>query len=193
RRHLKEATVTVASPKSVKAGQHYDVMFGDDIVNEQNFRNPELMKKAIEDFSLYVPLIDPGGYKYVTGTRYVFGDLYEHIIRHNEKGDWIISIKECWFTVEEAGTKVKKPLFPRQRLDDGRLIGFTIEMLEQMQRDDPQMFAAQYLNRPIAAETQLFPEELVLSRVKATSDQDFPALMSKVLFIDLATSGDNDD
>src|SRR5208282_733899 len=41
RTHLKEWTVGIASPKSVKTGQHYDAMFADDLVNDQNFRSKE--------------------------------------------------------------------------------------------------------------------------------------------------------
>jgi hypothetical protein len=43
---LAQATVTVASPKSVKTGQHYDLGFFDDLVNDQNFRNPKLVQKV---------------------------------------------------------------------------------------------------------------------------------------------------
>src|SRR5579859_7922017 len=73
----KDPTVFVASPKSVKAGLHPDVGFFDDLVTEINYRSPELMAKVIEDFGHFVPLINPGGYRYVTGARYTFGDLYE--------------------------------------------------------------------------------------------------------------------
>jgi predicted phage terminase large subunit-like protein len=189
RMHLKEPTVLVASPKSVKAGQHFDAGFFDDLINEQNYKNPELVQKAIDDFNHYVPLIDPGGYRYVTGTRYIFGDLYEWIIRHNEKKNWKITIRACW-KVGPDGTKTV--LFPQRRLPDGRLIGFTLEMLEQFQRDDPGMFAAQYLNMPIAEGERLFTEALLLGAVRSPKAENFPVLGGSILFIDLAASRTNE-
>src|ERR1035437_8633374 len=203
---FKEGTVTVASPKSVKAGQHYEVGFFDDLIHEQNFRNPELVLKAISDFNTYVPLIDPGGYRYVTGTRYTFGDLYEWIIRRNNDpitgGNWQISHRACW-TVNPDGTPLINPdgtrtlLFPRRELPDGRFIGYTLEQLLSIQADDPAMFAAQYLNQPIATESQLFSEALMLEHVR-TNKEISPnsweiELGVRTLFVDIATSGNNDD
>jgi len=190
--YLKEETVTVASPKSIKAGQHYDAGFFDDLIHEQNFRNAELVEKAIEDFSLYVPLIDPGGYRYVTGTRYTFGDLYEHIQRLNtESHSWQISIKGCW-EINEDGSKTL--LFPQVKLPDGsKTVGHTLEMLESIQAEDPEMFAAQYLNQPIATDSQLFTEHLLMSHVRSPQEPNFPQLGQRTFFIDLSTSGKNDD
>lgn len=184
RKQLQQATVTVASPKAIKTGQHYDVGFFDDLVNDQNYRNPELLQKVQEDFDMAFPLIDPGGYRRVTGTRYTFGDLYETLLRRDSEaktndGKWKISVKDCWL----GGGQ---PRFPQRTLANGRLIGFTRELLLQIQRDDPVMFASQYLNRPIAVGQQLFPEEKMLAAVIAP--QDAPALSQAILFVDLASS-----
>lgn len=188
-----QATVTVASPKASKTGQHYDAGFFDDLVTAENYDNPEQIQQTIKDFSLYVPLIDPGGYRYVTGTRYTFGDLYEHIIRQDaESHSWQISIRGCW-TVNEDGSK--KLLFPQVKLDDGRLVGHTLDFLEKKQVEDPQMFSAQYMNQPIVAGTQLFTDDLLLGHVRTKLEEGFPSLGHAVLFVDLATSqhGDSDD
>lgn len=188
----KEATVTVASPRSTKTGMHFEVGFFDDLVTAENYDSPEQLQKTITDFALYIPLIDPGGYKYVTGTRYTFGDLYEHILREDaESHSWQISIRACW-TVNDG---VKTLLFPQVKLDDGRTIGHTIEMLEAMQAKNPQMFAAQYLNKPIAEGTQLFTDEMMLSHVRSSLEETFPILGNKSLFVDVATSdsGPSDD
>lgn len=186
RKHLKEGTVTVASPKTVKAGQHYDAGFFDDLVNEQNYLNPELVKKAIDDFNHYTPLIDPGGYKYVTGTRYVFGDLYEWIIEKNkETKSWAITHRACWDILPDG---TKRVVFPQRKLSDGRLIGFTLEMLEKFQREDPEMFSCQYLNQPAMADRQQFTEELLMKQVRDEKDKYYPAANPVVLFIDLAAS-----
>ena len=183
---LKDGTVTVASPKTIKAGQHYDAGFFDDLIHEQNYKNPRLVLQAIKDFNMYTPLIDPGGYRYVTGTRYTFGDLYEWILRKNtETQEWHITVRPCW-VVNEDGSKTS--LFPPRKLTDGRTVGFSVEHLESIQREDAEMFAAQYLNQPISVTAQLFPEELMLSHVRSTKEENFPGLGYKTLFIDLAAS-----
>ncbi len=189
KRSRKDPTVFVASPRSSKAGLHPDVGFFDDLVTEQNYRNPELLKKTIEEFSHYTPLINNGGYFYVTGTRYAFGDLYEHIIRTNTDGKWKITVKGCW--QEDAnGSRVGGSNFPPRRLERGpragETIGISLEELLSIQRDNPETFAAQYLNRPIAAGHQTFTEQLLLGAVvpKDTAAAVGPA----VLIVDLASS-----
>lgn len=178
RKHLKEATVMAASAKSTKAGQHYDVLFADDLVTEQNFRNPDVLAKVEEDFAHCIPLVDPGGYKIVTGTRYTFGDLYENIIRRNADSEsWKISVKDCW-------TSQGEPLFPQRIALDGRTVGFTKELLRQIEQDFPDTFSAQYLNRPIAAKSHYFPAALIQSRVKPVP----VGLSAPIVFIDLASS-----
>jgi predicted phage terminase large subunit-like protein len=66
-------------------------------------------------------------------------------------------------------------------------------MLLQIQAEDPEMFAAQYLNQPISTSAQLFTEQLMLQHVRTQNDEKFPALGNKTLIVDLATSGNNDD
>ena len=184
-RTRKDPTVFVASPKSIKAGLHPDVGFFDDLVNEQNFKNPDLMKQVIEDFSHYTPLINPGGYFYVTGTRYTFGDLYEHIERTND-GRWQITRRDCWIENPD-GTKTSR--FPVRRLEDGRTIGISVEMLLAIQKDNPETFAAQYLNQPIAAGSQLFPEALILGAVRPKPTPN-ETVGPAILFVDLAEGRD---
>jgi predicted phage terminase large subunit-like protein len=180
RKHLKEATVTAASPKAISTGQHYDAFFADDLVHANNFRNIEQLDKLEIEFSHFVPLIDPGYYTTVTGTRYHHADIYGRIIRRNQ-GDWAVSVKSCF---RPDGSL----LFPQRTAKDGRVIGFTPELLKQIQSDDPEMFSAQYLNQIIPAKTQLFPEALMLSSVRASKDPEFPATSPTIFTVDLASS-----
>jgi predicted phage terminase large subunit-like protein len=185
RTHLKEWTVGVASPKSVKAGQHYDAMFADDLVNETNFRSKELQEKAIEDFNHYTPLIEPGGIKTVTGTRYSFGDLYGHIIRTDaERREWEISVRTCW----KENDRKNGVLFPQVKTEDNRTIGFTEELLGRIQKDDPATFSCQYLNQPIIAGQQKFTTDLLMRAVVTVPPSQIPTLGPAVLFLDLAAS-----
>ena len=185
RKQLQQATVTVASPKSIKTGQHYDLGFFDDLVNDSNYRNSDLLAKVEEDFNMARPLVDPGCPRFVSGTRYAFGDLYENIIRRNQ-GEWTISVKTCW---KDGADRL--PRFPQYKTKDGRLVGLTRQMLEQIERESPGIFASQYLNYPIAASQQVLPEHVLLSAV--ISRDDAPALSPAILFVDLASEGEDPD
>jgi hypothetical protein len=184
---LPQATFTVASPKSVKSGQHYDLGLFDDLVNDQNFRSPTLVEKVREDFTLASSLIDPGCYRWVSGTRYTFGDLYETILRWQTKsGKWIVSVKDCWTDGSAALPDILKiPRFPRFTKRSGERGGFTTEELLQMQEDDISTFACQYLNKPIHSSKLAFTEEILNDATIAKDSA--PYLGNSVLMIDLAT------
>lgn len=179
RMHLKDPTVAVASPKAVATGAHCDFFFADDLVNTANFRNPELQDKLEEDFSHFIPLLDPGGYTIVTGTRYTAADVYGRIIKRS--GEWRISVKASY---DENGVL----LFPQRTLPDGRKIGFTREMLDQIEKDDPVTFNAQYMNRIFSANRQTFPLELLLSSVRSTKHEQYPKDHLCYFAVDLAES-----
>jgi predicted phage terminase large subunit-like protein len=185
RKNQTQPTLAVASPQALKTGEHFDVGFFDDLVHEKNFRNPALVQKAIDDFNHYTPLVQHG-YKYVTGTRYVFGDLYEWIIDKNmETESWKITQKACW-TEQPDGSK--EVLFKRRVLPDGRPIGFTLEMLLRIQMEDPEMFSAQYLNQPALADQQKFTLEMLSNQLRTDRHEEFPAGSQTIFVIDLASS-----
>lgn len=98
-----EPTMAISTAKSVKAGSHYDIIFADDLVNDQNYTSEKLLTKCKEDYKQIRTLLAPDGYMYVTGTRYSFGDLYEQILdlakkEMQETGQrtWNFSILPCW-------------------------------------------------------------------------------------------------
>ena len=179
RMHLKDPTVAVASPKAVATGAHCDFFFADDLVHTANYRNDELQDKLEEDFAHFVPLLDPGGYTTVTGTRYTAADVYGRMIKKG--GEWHISVKASY----DADGKL---LFPQRGLSDGRKIGFTREMLDQIEKDDPVTFNAQYMNRIHATGRQTFPQEMILTSVRSTKDPRYPANTVCYFAVDLAES-----
>jgi hypothetical protein len=185
---LAQATITVASPKSVKTGQHYDIGFFDDLVNESNYQNPKLLIKVQENFTLGQSLIDPGNYRFVTGTRYAFGDLYEQIVRWQEKDHkWLIDIRDCWTDASKnLPDEAKEPRFPQFRKKNGELGGFTRELLLQMQRDDTATFACQYLNKPVHTSKQPFNKEMLYGACVPAKDS--PWLSQSLMMLDLASS-----
>lgn len=154
---LRQATITVASSKALTTGLHFDVGFFDDLVNQNNYRNPKLLEKVAEEFKMFIPLIDPGGYRYVTGTRYAFRDLYQKILELNKtQNTWTISIKNCW---TDDGKGVRFPQFTNAK---GEIHGFTRESLKEIEIEQGlEMFACQYLNQPVHGKLQIFSAELV--------------------------------
>lgn len=209
---LAQETVTVASPKSVKTGTHYDIGFFDDLVNDQNYRSKTLLMKVQQDFFACMPLIDPPFFAIMTGTRYAFGDVYENIQKANVKAEWRVSFRTCWADVLQT-----IPLFPQQPAIDrpwidehgighqgGKLVGFTKEMLDAMRDADPEMFASQYLNQPIRKGGQRFtraflesclvkPElytsaPMVTQIMLGSQQQNKIVLSPSILFVDLAST-----
>lgn len=180
---IAQATVTVASPNALTTSQHYDVMFFDDLIHAKNYRNPKLLEKAEQDFSDFAPLLNPGGYRYVTGTRYAHGDLYEKITFQNTNKEWTVSVKTCW---ADDGVGVR---FPQQvsKRDPNKLIGFTRAMLEGFAKEDAEKFSSNYLNRPASTGSQKFSKELIES-LFVDDDKVLPLLSGSVLFVDLASS-----
>src|SRR5260221_14084215 len=128
------------------------------MMNDQNYRSKVLLNKVREDFDMCFPLIDPGCPRFVSGTRYAFGDLYETIIKRSknedgqDRGEWVISLKTCW---RDDGS-VRFPQFVGK---DGNSHGFTKELLAQIMRDNPAMFDSQYLNRPMLESQQILAGE----------------------------------
>lgn len=189
---LASATITVAGPRSIKTGSHFDIGFFDDLLNDSNWNSPVKLLKVQADFNACLPLLDPPFYAIMTGTRYAFGDMYEQTIRNNTKGEWRVSFKTCW--KDDAHTI---PTFPQQLAVDGqgnpklmpgtttqKLIGFTKEMLDNLRDQDPVWFACQYMNQPIQQGGQRFTRALLESALVAVTAA--PALSPAVLFVDLA-------
>ena len=195
RKHLQigQATVTVASSKSIKTSQHYDLGIFDDLMNESNYSNLRLIDKVTEEFNSYVPLIE--GYRIVTGTRWAVADLYSTILKWYAKdGKWIVTVKNCWSDdTQDKPDAEKKPRFPQYKKKNGEIGGFTTEqLLVDIQNEiGPQMFAMQYLLKPIAAVLQHYTAEMFYRN--SVPKDNAPALSVKTMMVDLASSGKWDD
>ncbi len=172
----REPTISIATVDSVKAGSHYDVRDGDDIVNEENSKTKEQLQQTIIDWKHTRPLVNPGGYTQYTGTRYDWSDNGGEIIETNpprgeinsldgfgfsyEGADWNLFCRACW-KLDEHGNKIL--LFPQKfRTDDED--DPNKENLSAIQREDPYLFSCQYLNNPAPTGTQNFPRELLIER-----------------------------
>jgi hypothetical protein len=174
-----QATIAVASPRSMKTGQHYMLGVFDDLQNESNWRNPKQILKVQEDFQGCQPLVQ-GGARWVSGTRWTFGDLYEQIIRWDTKQKWVISVKDCW---SDDKTDVR---FPRFKKKNGEPAGFTRDDLLALQEQDRGFFACQYECKPIhTTQAALTQEDLNKSLINF---EELPPLSKPIFQIDLASS-----
>lgn len=174
---LRDNTVSITTQGSTKSGTHYDVMFIDDLVNDQNYDSPRKLEKVKQAYLDARPLLNPGGYVILTGTRYLYNDLYAFILEEAERpgSGWKVSVKKCWS--EKDG--VLTVLFPQFRTSKDLLLGFTVELLKQIQAEDPSKFANQYLNEPLAFGEGLFSKELLTARTLS----NFPDGMSSSLIV----------
>lgn len=98
-----EPTFAISTARSVKAGSHFDLIFIDDLVNEQNYRSTKSLEKCYQDYLDICPVLEPSGFIIMTGTRYSFGDTYERIqdMAKQEEREigrtiWKFSIRDCW-------------------------------------------------------------------------------------------------
>jgi len=163
RTHLKEWTVGVASPKSVKTGQHYDAMFRTTSSTTRTSGRKNSKRKRLMTLRITRRSSNRGLQDCYRKLAILFADLYGHIIRQDaERREWNINIKTCW----RDGSRANGPLFPQVKTEDGRTIGFTAELLDRIKADDPAIFSCQYLNEPLIAGTQLFTEELLMRACK---------------------------
>lgn len=72
---IKEASITVGGIGTVKIGQHYDIIIGDDYNSPQNSETPEKCQKVIDHVRYNANILNPGGEYIVIGTRYAERDV----------------------------------------------------------------------------------------------------------------------
>lgn len=85
-RTAKESTITTVGIGGQVVGKHYDLAFGDDLVDEDNARTEYMRTQTRTWFykSLH-PTLEPHSELHIIGTRYHFNDLYGHLIEHEMK------------------------------------------------------------------------------------------------------------
>lgn len=156
----REPTVSISTSDSVKAGSHYDIIACDDLVNEVNSLTRDQIEKVVEAFHYTTPLLDPGGYRDVIGTRYDYSDLYGTLIKSSES-DWLTLIRAAW-GVRPDGTH---DILFSERFCDDSCIDPHKSNLSSLQRDNPYLFNCQYLNNPVNADTQHFTLDLMRKHI----------------------------
>lgn len=86
-RNRKEASITVGGIGTVKVGQHYDVIIGDDYNSPSNSDTLEKCEKVINHVRYNLNILNPNGEYVFVGTRYaerdVIGFLLKDILNEN--------------------------------------------------------------------------------------------------------------
>lgn len=149
-RHIrKEPNVKAIGSGTAIVSEHYDVIIADDIVNSEDRESQAKRDKNWRWFIDMISILEPNGYLFVCGTRWHFNDVYAHLFEQNEL---LPEHRKYHVEVESAiDEETGKSLFPSILTDDD------IEALK-IEKGIIE-FNAQYMNRCIPTETQLFPED----------------------------------
>lgn len=77
----KEPTVTTVGTEGQVVGKHFDIIFADDLIDENNARTQN-MREHVQTFfyKTLTPTLEPDGEFHIVGTRYHFDDIYGHLI-----------------------------------------------------------------------------------------------------------------
>lgn len=78
----KEASITCGGIGTVKVGQHYSTIIGDDLNSGNNSATPEARAKVIKHYQMNTAILDPGGKYIVIGTRYAQDDIIGWILQN---------------------------------------------------------------------------------------------------------------
>jgi len=89
----KENTITTIGVEGAIASKHYDVIICDDLVDEKNsMTKGQRDKVRVFYYKMIDPCLEPGGKRWVIGTRYHPDDLYGHL-KENEFSKAMLHVK----------------------------------------------------------------------------------------------------
>lgn len=136
----KEATITSLGVGGALIGRHVDMIILDDIVDEENSRTSYQRENVWEwYFKTLLPMLEPNGEIHIIGTRWHEDDFYSQIM----KSDYQTKIYKA---ILPNGTSYWEDRFP-------------ISLLQEIQKQNPQIFAMQYQNEIISTKDAIFKEE----------------------------------
>lgn len=172
---FREPTIDTIGSKGDVQSRHYDVIKADDIIGEKELQSESEMAKTIEWASgLESLLVSPtvGRIDYV-GTRWKLNDVYawveESYSDSEDKDRAIILGPHAHLKGELAIFRIDArddngdPTFPQQ---------VTREFLDRFMRTNPQRYAAQYANNPMAEGTTVFSKNWLKYYVWAGEKDD---------------------
>lgn len=157
---LKEPTIMTTGVEAEQTGGHFDLIILDDLTGLQNSQTPEQREKTKRFRRSMINLLDPGGTLLEIGTRWHLDDTFS-VIFEKELKYYDVMVRE----VVENG----KIIFPKHfsKKFDPKKKDWTsvptencMDYIEHLKASMPlDEFMAQYCNRPIALENQIFKKE----------------------------------
>lgn len=174
-KNFKEPTITTAGVDVTKVGMHYDIIYVDDPMSQNNTGNSEAMDKVKDWYKLLFSLLEPTGQMIVIGTRWDDSDLYGYIIESEEERKKEGKPSQFEITLRKATEDDGTLAFP-QRL--------TREFLDnQLKLQGSYIFNAQYQNDPVPR------DEAVLGNIVYYRDEDVIGKhLTKFMAVDPAIS-----
>lgn len=79
-RALKESSITCGGVGTVKVGQHYDIIIGDDYNSNKNSETIEGLQKVIRHYRYNQSILEPEGTYILVGTRYANEDCIGYVL-----------------------------------------------------------------------------------------------------------------
>lgn len=77
---FKESTITCGGVGTVKVGQHYDLIIGDDYNSNKNSETIEGIDKVLRHYKYNQSILEPTGTYVIVGTRYASRDVIGYIL-----------------------------------------------------------------------------------------------------------------
>jgi len=93
---LKEASITCGGIGTVKVGQHYDVIIGDDYNSPRNSGTPEAAMKVLNHYKYNQSILEPDGTYIIVMTRYSGNDICGEVLRTQIDIQDVDADEESW-------------------------------------------------------------------------------------------------
>ncbi|MDD5354929.1 MAG: hypothetical protein PHY56_00070 [Candidatus Omnitrophica bacterium] len=142
-------TVSVASIDQPKTGDHYDNASLDDVVIQKNSDTHEQREKAVRFIDFVDTLLKDSSIKRITGTPYHFQDAYWRKVEAEAQ-----AVKDGEpRTIGILLGSVYDPDEFAKGVKNNKFLGIptlTDRMMEKLARNNPTMFATQYMCNPVA-------------------------------------------
>lgn len=159
-----DETISFTSPLTEQSGWHPWILNADDMVATKNSgirATQEARQGVIDTFDTNKNTLVPGGYLYLTGTRYHPFDLYGVRLNDMDPSMWKVLIRHS--LTRKDGSKLLPGEFPPEdevTLHFAELPGMTYKRLRSMFHENYETFMCQQQNDPQGGHTATFDEKL---------------------------------
>lgn len=181
---ISDPTCEASGVDSDFTGSHRDIIVMDDPVNFQNIKTKEGIEKVRSVFDAVQHLLDPGSTLVVIGTRYGDSDLYNDILTEMRE-EFEVLVLDCGMKlVQDAESK----LWTLEGTPSFKHLNESV-LLTKLRRTNHMEFSAQYLNKCLAANLQIFFREQFQP---IAWDAPFMSKLRYYLLTDTATTASED-